>query len=124
MQTKTFFSSVLKATALAVLCSLLGILVFAVVVKFAAPSDGIIKTVNQFIKIIAVFIGCFFTVNGKLGIAKGAVSGAISTILLYAIFSLMSGSALFSLQTVIDCAFTIVIGAIAGVMAVNLRGKE
>ena len=124
MQTKTFFSSVVKSTALAVICALLGILAFAVVVKFTTPDDAIIKTVNQFIKIVAVFIGCFFSVRGTLGLIKGAVSGALFTALLYAIFALMSGSSLFGIQSLIDCAFTTAIGAIAGVLAVNVRGKE
>lgn len=124
MQAKSFFVPILKATALAITCSLCGILLFAVVVKFAALSSTVVKTVNQFIKVIAVFIGCFFSVNGKLGIVKGAVSGALCTLLLYAIFSLLSGSALFGMQMLTDLAFTGAIGAIAGVLAVNFKSKE
>lgn len=124
MQTKTFMLSVIKATALAVIVSLSGVLLFALVVKFSALSQTAIKTVNQFIKVIAVFIGCFFSVKGKLGIVKGGVSGALCTLLLHAIFSLMSGTGVFSIEMLIDILFTAVVGAISGIIAVNVRGKE
>ena len=124
MQSKTFFASVIKATALSLICSLVGILIFALVVKIMALTDGTVKTVNQFIKVMAVFIGCFFSVKGKLGIVKGAVSGALCTVLLYTVFALMSGSGIFTAQTFADILFTAVVGGIAGIVAVNLHGKE
>lgn len=124
MQSKTFLTSVLKATALSLICSLSGILIFALIVKIATLSGGTIKTVNQFIKVMAVFIGCFFSVKGKLGIVKGAVSGAFCTLLLYAVFALMSGSSVFSVEMLADLAFMAVVGGISGVIAVNVRGKE
>ena len=112
MQSKTFLTSVIKATALSLISSLVGILLFALIVKLVALSDGTVKTVNQFIKVIAVFIGCFFSVKGKLGIVKGGVSGALCTVLLYAVFALMSGSGIFSVQTLADMLFTAVVGGI------------
>lgn len=124
METKTFFSSVLRSAALALLFSLSGILIFALVVKFSALDQTVIKIVNQFIKVIAVFIGCFFSVKGKMGIIKGAIAGAVSTFLLYAIFALMSGTELFGIEMLIDILFTALIGGISGIIAVNVRGKE
>lgn len=124
MQTKTFVSSILKATMLALICSLIGILIFALVVKFVAPTQTVIKTVNQIIKVIAVFIGCFFSVKGKLGVVKGSIAGAVFTVLLYAIFAIMSGAGFFSIEMLIDILFTAVVGGISGIIAVNVKGKE
>ena len=124
MQSKGFVSSVIKSTLLALIISLVGILVFAVVVKFTAPTETLIKTVNQFIKVLAVFIGCFLTVKGNGGLIKGALAGAISTFLIYAVFALMSGSPLFSAEMLIDVLLTAVVGGISGIVAVNMRGKE
>lgn len=124
MRNKTFVSSVFKATALSLIVSLCAILIFAVIVKFAAPSERLIKTVNQFIKVIAVFIGCFFSVRGGSGIFKGAIAGALCTFLLYAIFALMSGSALFGLSMIADVALTAAVGGISGIIAVNTKGRE
>lgn len=124
METKKFISSVIRATLLALIISLVGILVFAVLVKWTAPTETLIKTVNQFIKVLAVFIGCFLSVKGNGGLVKGALAGAISTLLIYAVFALMSGSPLFSAEMLIDLLLTSVVGGISGIVAVNLRGKE
>ena len=124
MRSKDFFVSVLKAAALSLIFGLCGILIFALIVKFAAPKESVIKTVNQFIKVISVFLGCFFAVKGKMGIVKGAVSGAVFTFLLYAVFAIMSGAGLFSLEMLVDVGLTVLIGGISGIIAVNVRGKE
>ena len=124
METRDFFVSVLKAAALSIIFGLCGVLIFALIVKFAAPTETVIKIVNQIIKVLSVFLGCVFAVKGKLGIVKGGVSGAVFTILLYAVFAIMSGARLFSLEMLIDVAFTAVIGVISGVIAVNMKGRE
>ena len=121
---KTFFSSVVRAAFLTVIASLIGVLIFALVVKFADISDIAIKIVNQFIKTVAVFIGCFFSFSGGRGLIKGVLTGLFSAILLYLIFALMSGAEVFGIKTLVDLAFMSVIGAISGIIAVNLRGKE
>ena len=124
MRSKDFFVSVLKAAALSLIFGLCGILIFALIVKFAAPKESVIKTVNQFIKVISVFLGCFFAVKGNLGIVKGSLAGAVFTLLLYAVFAIMSGAGLFSLEMLADIGLTAVVGGISGVIAVNLKGKE
>ena len=124
METRDFFVSVLKAAALSLIFGLCGVLIFALIVKFAAPTETVIQIVNQIIKVLSVFLGCVFAVKGKLGIVKGGVSGAVFTVLLYAVFAIMSGARLFSLEMLIDFAFTAVIGAISGIIAVNMKGRE
>lgn len=121
---KTFFTSVFKATFLTVIVSLVGVLLFSLVVKFADISDTAIKVVNQFIKIVAVFLGCYFSFSGSKGLIKGVAAGLVSCALLYLIFSLLSGTELLNLKTLIDLLFVSAVGGISGVIAVNLRGKE
>ena len=121
---KKFFSSVLKAICLTVIVSLVGILVFALIVKFADISDTAIKIVNQFIKVIAVFCGCYFSLAGDKGLFKGIAAGLISTVLLYLIFALMSGAEVFGIKMLTDLIFVGIIGGISGIITVNLRGKE
>lgn len=121
---KPFFFSVVKAIFLTVIISLIGVLIFAFVVKFADVSDIAIKIVNQFIKVVAVFCGCYFSLSGNKGLIKGVVAGLISCALLYLIFSLLSGTELLNLKTLIDLLFVSAVGGISGVIAVNLRAKE
>lgn len=121
---KKFFSSVLKAVFLTVIVSLIGVLIFALIVKFADISGTAIKVINQFIKVIAVFCGCYFSLAGDKGLFKGIATGLISTLLLYLIFSLLSGAEVFGIKMLTDLIFVAVIGGISGIIAVNLRGKE
>ena len=121
---KTFFSSVIKATFLTVILSLVGVLVFALIVKFADISDTTIKIVNQFIKVIAVFFGCYFSLAGNKGLFKGIATGLISTVLIYLIFSLLSGAEMFGIKALADLIFVAVIGGISGIITVNVRKKE
>ena len=117
-----FFSSIIKAAALSVIVSLVGALIFALVLSFTNLDGGVIKTVNQFIKILAVFLGCFFFIKDNAGLFKGLISGAVSAFITYLIFSLVSGVGIkFGLEFFIDLAFTAVIGAISGIIAVNVK---
>ncbi|MBE5753930.1 MAG: TIGR04086 family membrane protein [Clostridiales bacterium] len=117
-----FFSSIIKAAALSVIVSLVGALIFALVLSFTNLDSGVIKTVNQFIKILAVFLGCFFFIKDNAGLFKGLISGALSAFITYLIFALISGVGInFGAEFFIDLAFTAVIGAISGIIAVNVK---
>ena len=90
--------SILKGSFLTLITGLVSVLLFAILVKFTALSDTAIKTVDQFIKIMAIFIGCFFSITGKAGWIKGGIIGVLGLFLVYVVFSLLSGTALFTLS--------------------------
>lgn len=113
--------STVKGVATAVIVTLIGVLLFALVVKFAVLNSGVIKAVNQFIKILSVFLGCAFSVRGKMGLIRGALIGVISTIITYLLFSLFAGTVSFGISFVIDLIFGLIIGAVSGVISVNVK---
>ncbi len=119
-----FFITVLKGIFVAVICALVGVFVFAAVVKFAALSTNAVKAVNQFIKIISVFLGCFFTLKGGKGLIKGLIIGVFFTVIIYLVFALIGGGEVFGTGFLLDILFGAAIGAISGIIAVNTRGKE
>ena len=55
----TLIISVLKSSLIAVSVSLIGILVFAFLLKFTNISDNFISPINQVIKGISIFLGVF-----------------------------------------------------------------
>lgn len=117
-----FFTSVIKAFATAIVVSLAAVLVFALIVKITGLGEAAIKTVNQFIKVISLFIGCFISLKNGAGLIKGALVGAAYCVVLYLIF-LISGSNSFSAAFWLDLLFCTAIGAISGVITVNVRAK-
>ncbi len=118
---KEFFSGIIKAVFSAVIITLVGVLIFAGIVKFAILSSGVIKAVNQFIKIIAIFLGCSLSIRGKSGLLRGALMGVLTTIITYLLFSLFCGEIVFGNSFLLDLIFTSVIGAISGIISVNIK---
>lgn len=118
-----FFSSVLKGVLTALIVCLLGILIFAFIIKFAMLNTVVIKSVNQFIKVLSVFLGCVFCVKGGAGLIKGVLIGAISTALTFLLFSLFGVQVSFGLTFIIELLFGVVAGGISGIIAVNIKRR-
>ena len=95
MKENSFFSGVLKGVLCAVIITLLSILIFAFIVKFALLSNGVIKAVNQFIKTISILLGSAFFIRGNTGLIKGVILGVLTTIITYFLFSLFGGGVSF-----------------------------
>ncbi len=113
--------SVIKGVFFTLIIVLAGVLIFAGVIKIASLSASVIKPVNQFIKVIAVFLGCFLSARGRLGFLKGALIGVLGTVLVYLVFSLMVGDLSFGLSFVVDLIFGLIVGVVSGIIAVNVR---
>ena len=118
-----FISNVIKGICGAIIITLVGVLIFAGVIKTARLSSSVIKAVNQFIKIISIFLGVFFSVRNDKGLIKGALIGLISTAVIYLIFSLIGSDTDFSVTFIIDLVFGLIVGAISGVIAVNVKNR-
>lgn len=109
----------IKGVGVSLITALVGILVFAFVAKVANLNSGVIKAVNQFIKILAVFMGCLTATKGGKGLIKGVFVGVLFTLLIYLIFTFIGGQKLFSYNFFIDLIFGVIIGGISGVITVK-----
>ena len=118
---KSFTVSFIKGVFTAVISALVGVLIFALIIKMANLSSGVVKPVNQFIKVISIFLGCFFAVSGKRGYIKGGLIGIISIIIIYLLFALISGANVFSSGFIIDLLFSLAVGVLSGILAVNFK---
>ena len=104
--------------------SLIAVLVFSFIVQLFSLGDNVIHVVDQFIKSLAVFIGCFFSLKGRGGWLKGLLTGLFVFVLTYLIFGLIAGAKVFTWNFLIDAAFGAVIGLISGIIAVNVRKEN
>ena len=118
-----FFLGILKSVLSAVIITLIGVLIFAFVIKVAFLGKSVIKAVNQFIKILSIFLGCTFCLRGRAGFIKGVIVGGLTTIITYLLFSFFGVEISFGFGFYVDLIFTIIVGAISGVIAVNLKTK-
>ncbi len=117
------FLMISKGVVSTILVTLICVLLFALVVKISTMPSQVIKWVNQFLKIFALFIGVFFTIKGKVGFIKGGVVGLVSTLITFLLFKLISGQSATFLSVFLECVFCSLIGAIFGVLAVNRKNN-
>ena len=114
----------IKSTLLSVIVMLIGVVIFGFIIQTASLSSTVIKPVNQFIKIIAIFIGCYFGIEGKKGYISGGVVGITSTLITHLLLLMFTGVSVNVLNTVLDILFCGVVGAICGILRVNIKAKE
>lgn len=119
-------ANILKGALIAVSISLILILLFAVLIKLTNIPDVAISPVNQVIKIISIFFGCFLCLKKlpQKGLVTGSFVGMLYTVLAFLIFSLLGGTFSFNLTLLSDIIFASIIGGICGIMAVNKKIKQ
>ena len=115
---------VAKSVGLSVVFTLAAVLVFALVIKLCSLGSSVIMPVNQVIKYLAIFLGCFFCIRSQKRIAKGAISGFCVALLTYFIFAAIAGSISFGWSNIIDFICCALAGAISGAIAGLVRSKD
>ena len=128
MKNKEIFVLDLKDTIrgvlLSLLFSLLLVLVFALIIRWADLDEKTIVPVNYAIKFLSLFLGVMIGFkNRKNGILKGAIVGLIFILLTFLIFSAMNGFKDVKFNW-LDLAFLPLGGAIIGVIRVNLPERR
>ncbi|MBQ8394644.1 MAG: TIGR04086 family membrane protein [Clostridia bacterium] len=125
MQNETSFGkgifSVVKGTALALATSLLFSILFACVLRFTNWSDKIVYPVNQTVKVLSVVLGVFLFVRGEKGWLKGGGIALLFTALSYLAFSAIGGVFSLSWLIFVELGFTVGVGVLSGILAVNIR---
>lgn len=113
--------SLIKGSIIALLVSMVGILLFALVLKFIVINDTTIGWINQVIKALSILLGVRTTLKSSAGkgLIKGVLLGLLYTLIAYLVFSFLSTSISFDATTIIDLVFGGVMGAICGVIMNN-----
>lgn len=120
----SFLGQIVRGVVTALLTTLVSVLVFAFILSVTNLSDGVIKPINQIIKVVSVFLGCFLSVREDKGFVKGGLIGLISAILTLLIFSLLAGGVNSWGSAIIDLICGFIMGGLSGVISVNLPRKR
>ena len=123
MSNNSFVISVAKGMLVAVCVSLILVLLFAFILKFTNIPESTIKPVNQVIKGLSILIGVFIALkkSKELGLVSGLLIGFLYTIVAFVIFSCLGGVFAFDITFLTDILFGAVMGAICGIICVNLK---
>ena len=119
-----FLAQILKGVITALCITLVSVLCFALILNLTNLGDGVIKPVNQFIKLAAVFCGACVAVKGEKGFVKGLIIGLSATVLSFLIFALIGGGFNFGWGLLIDIVCGSISGGLSGAIAVNLPRRS
>lgn len=119
------FLDILKCCMLGLVVTLVGIVIFALILKFADVSSKGIGYINDVIKAISIFI-IVFCLNkkseGKL-IINSFFAGIVYSILSLVVFSILNGRFSLNLTILYDLLFSVIVALIVAIM-VNLMSRK
>ncbi len=120
---KTLLMSIVKGCLTALCVSLVGILIFAFILKFTNISDSVINPVNQVIKGASIFLGVFIGLKKEkeMGLVSGLLIGILFTMIAFTVFSVLDGRFVFDRTLLNDMLFGGIMGAICGIICVNIK---
>ena len=114
---------IIKGALFSVFCTVIGVLIFALIIKIANLGEGVIKTVNQFIKIVSLFLGASFSIKENKGLIKGLILGGFYALIVSLVFRLLGGGYSTFLSFILDFIFCLLVGAIFGIILINTKNK-
>lgn len=115
----------IKCCLIGIISTLAGILLFAVVLKFADLSNQIISYVNMVIKLFSIFIMimCVKRNNDGNFFIKSLLAGLFYAVLSFTIFSVLNGEFVFNLSVLYDVLFALIGSGIVSVIINILKRK-
>ena len=113
--------SIVKGVACALALSLLGVIIFAVILRAGSLSDKVIYPVTQMIKWVSLAVGALLFTRGEKGWLKGGIIGLLFTMLSYLAFSAIGNDFSLSWLIVAELVFALFIGGLSGIIAVNVK---
>lgn len=119
------FKSAIKDQVLSIIFAVITAVVFALILSLLKGlfnfGTGVIKPINQVLKTIAIFFSALLFLRGEKGLVKGLITGLATAFLTALIASAFSGNFLNGL--IFDLLLFGAIGAVSGVIAVNVKTK-
>ena len=112
---------VVKASAAAVIVSLVFVLIFTLIIQLFSLPIGVVKPVNQVFKILSIVAGGLIFIRGEKGWLKGIIYGLIAVVATYLLYGAISHSLSVSWKFAIEILLGVVCGAITGIIAVNIK---
>lgn len=117
--------NIIKCCLIGIISTLIGTVVFAVVLKFANLSSNFIYYINNVIKIFSIFIMVMCLkrkVESKL-LLNAIISGVFYAGLTFIIFSLLSGQLQFNTSFLYDLLFCVIVSVISAII-VNIASRK
>ncbi len=115
----------LKGLGAALLVTIAGVAIFALLMQWIRPSDSVVRIFNQLLKLVSIGAGVFFAVGcgQEGGLLKGACVGAAYMALGVGVYALLSGQQAPVTAYLADLGMGVAGGGIMGMILSNISPK-
>ena len=118
--------SLLRGLLSAVGVTIAGMAVLALLVVYAHLTDGALLSLNQTLKLVAIFVGTWTAVGrgGRMGFVLGAVIGLIYVSLGYGLCAMWEGMTITGMLLAVEFLLGALLGGVSGALIANLPAKS
>lgn len=118
-------TSLWRGVLVAVAVTVIAVILFALIIGLTDLNDGVIRIVNQIIKVGAIFLGVRAIVprGAENGIRRGVLVGLIYMGVGVLLYALLSGQKLTIIGYLIDLLMGVAAGGLSGMLMGSLSAK-
>lgn len=114
---------VIKGSAFSIIITLIGLLVYSIILSYTSVSESTIPTIVIIITAISILIGSTISTSNikKNGIINGMLVGLIYITVIYLLSSIVTGNFLLNITSIIMIITSVLTGALGGIIGVNKK---
>ena len=118
-------SSVLRGVLTALIVTLLGVVVLALIIRWTTPSDTVVSILNQALKLLAIAGGCWLCLRKQAdgALLKGALIGFIYMLLGVMAYAMLSGLPIQLNSYLADLGMGVAAGGLCGMIFPGMSKK-
>lgn len=119
------FFKLLKCSLIGIVATLIGTILFSVILKFTNLSSMFISYINDFIKAVSIFLMVIFIKknNQEKLLINSIIGGLLYALLCFLLFSILSGTFFIDLSFLYNLLFDLIVSAIVSII-VNIVGHK
>ena len=114
---------VIKGSAFSIIITLIGLLIYSIILSYTSVSESTIPTIVIIITAISILIGSTISTSNikKNGIINGMFVGLIYIAIIYLLSSIVTGNFLLNITSIIMIITSVLTGALGGIIGVNKK---
>ena len=114
---------VIKGSAFSIIITLIGLLVYSIILSYTSVSESTIPTIVIIITAISILIGSTISTSNikKNGIINGMFVGLIYIAIIYLLSSIVTGNFLLNITSIIMIITSVLTGSLGGIIGVNKK---
>jgi putative membrane protein (TIGR04086 family) len=122
MENKSSYIHVGEGVLRGFMLTLLALLIYSVVLKFATFSEGVSSMFILVVTMISILYGAIFSARkiNKKGWLVGATVGLLYIVIIYLVALVAGGEATLAIKDLIRVTLAVIVGGLSGMLGINI----